>query len=84
LPLVPTLRTTLGVQGHRPLVGTWENKARVDCFAAVTVMTGQWTTRRLEQPARSNAKTGQSKHQCVPAAFAAHLGDIARASPVSG
>jgi hypothetical protein len=25
-PLVPTLRTTLGVKGHRPLVGTWDHK----------------------------------------------------------
>ena len=27
-PLVPTLCTTLGVKGHRPLVGTWDNKDR--------------------------------------------------------
>ena len=82
-PLVPTLRTTLGVKGHRPLVGTWDNKDLVYCFAAVNVVTGQLTTRLLEQPARSKAKTGQSKHQRLQAAFAAHLGDIARAYPVS-
>jgi DDE superfamily endonuclease len=27
-PLVPTLRATLGVKGHRPTVGTWDNKDR--------------------------------------------------------
>jgi hypothetical protein len=26
LPLVPTLRATLGVKGQRPMVGTWDNK----------------------------------------------------------
>jgi hypothetical protein len=84
LPLVPTLRTTLGVKGHRPLVGTWDTKDLVACFAALNVVTGQLPTRLLEQPAGSKAKTGQSKQQRLPAAFAAHLGDIARASPVSG
>jgi hypothetical protein len=42
------------------------------------------TTRLLEQPARSKAKTGQSTHQRLQAAFAAHRGDIARAYPRSG
>jgi hypothetical protein len=28
-PLVPTLRATLGVKGHRPTVGTWDNKDQV-------------------------------------------------------
>jgi hypothetical protein len=82
-PLVPTLRTTLGVKGHRPLVGTWDNKDLVYCFAALNVVTAQLTTRLLEQPARSKVKTGQSKHQRLQAAFAAHLGDIARAYPSS-
>jgi hypothetical protein len=62
-PLVPTLRTTLGLKGYRPLVGTWENKDLVYCLAALNVVTGQLTTRLLEQPTRSKAKTGQSKQQ---------------------
>jgi hypothetical protein len=82
-PLVPTLRTTLGVKGHRPTVGTWDNKDQVYCFAALQVVTGQLTTRLLEQPARSKAKTGQSKPQRLQVAFAAHLQDIARAYPAS-
>jgi hypothetical protein len=80
-PLVPTLRTTLGVKGHRPTVGTWDNKDQVYCFAALNVVTGRLTTRLLEQPARSKAKTGQSKQQRLQVAFAAHLQDIARAYP---
>ena len=46
-------------------------------------MTGQLTTRVLEQPARSTTKTGQSKQQRLQTAFVAHLHAIARAYPVS-
>jgi transposase len=80
-PLVPTLRATLGVKGYRPTVGTWDNKDQVYCFAALNVVTGQLTTRLLEQPARSKARLGQSKQQRLQVAFAAHLRDIARAYP---
>jgi hypothetical protein len=44
-PLVPTLRTTLAVKGFRPLVGTWDNKDLVYCFAALNLVSGQLTTR---------------------------------------
>jgi hypothetical protein len=81
-PLVPTLRATLGVKGYRPTVGTWDNKDQVYCFAALNVVTGRLTTRLQEQPARSKAKTGQSKQQRLQVAFAAHLQDIARTYPV--
>jgi len=49
----------------------------------LNVVTGQLTTRLLEQPARSTAKTGQSKQQRLQVAVAAHLRDIARADPAS-
>jgi hypothetical protein len=65
------------------MVGRWDNKDQVYCLAALTVVTGQLTTRLLEQPARSKAKTGQSKQRRLPVAFAAHLQDIARAYPAS-
>jgi DDE superfamily endonuclease len=82
-PLVPTLHATLGVTGYRPTVGTWDNKDQVYCVAALNLVTGQLTTRLLEQPARSKAKTGQSKQQRLQGAFAAHLRDIARMYPAS-
>jgi DDE superfamily endonuclease len=82
-PLVPTLRATLGVKGYRPMGGTWDNKDQVYCLAALNVVTGQLTTRLLEQLARSKAKMGQSKQQRLQVAFAAHLQDIARAYPAS-
>jgi transposase len=80
-PLTPTLRTTRGVKGHRPIVGTWDNKDLVYCYAAVNVVSGKLTTRFLEQPARQKQKTGHSKTQRLQAAVAAHLRDIARAYP---
>jgi DDE superfamily endonuclease len=80
-PLVPTLHATLGVKGHRPTVGTWDNKDLVYCFATLNFVTGQLTTRVLEQPARSKAKTGHSKHRRLQTAFVAHLCDIARRYP---
>jgi len=80
-PLVPTLHVTLGVKGQRPLVGTWDNKDLVYCFAALNLVTGQLTTRLLDQPSHSKATTGRSKQQRLQAAFAIHLRDIARAYP---
>jgi hypothetical protein len=82
-PLVPTVCTTLGVQGHRPLVGTWDNKDQGYCFAALNLVTGQLTTRLRDQPARSKAKTGRRKQQRLQAAFIGHLRDMARAYPAS-
>ena len=45
------------------------------------MVSGQLTTRLLEQPARSQVKTGQSKARRLQVAFAAHWRDIARAYP---
>ena len=45
------------------------------------MVTGQLTTRLLEQLARSKARLGQSKQQRLQVAFAEHLRDIARAYP---
>jgi hypothetical protein len=65
------------------MVGTWDNKDQVYCFAALNLVTGQLTTRLLEQPARSKAKTGHSKQQRLQTAFVAHLRAMARAYPAS-
>jgi hypothetical protein len=80
-PFTPTLRATLGVKGHRPLVGTWDKKDSVYCYGALNVTRGRLTTRLLEQPARVKQQTGQSKTRRLQVAFAAHLYEIARASP---
>ena len=82
-PLVPTLCPTLGVKGQRPRVGTWDNQDLVYCFAALTRVTGQVTTRLLDQPSHSKAKTGRRKQPRLQAAFAGHRRAIARAYPAS-
>jgi hypothetical protein len=68
---------------QRPLVGTWDNKDLVYCFAVLNLVTGQLTMRLLGQPSHSKAKTGRSKQQRLQAAFARHLQDMARAYPAT-
>jgi len=80
---VPTLCTTLGVKGHRPVVGTWDNKDVVYSFATMNVVTGHLTTRLVESPAKAKQRTGLSKTARLQRAFATHLRDIARAYPAS-
>ncbi len=82
-PLVPTLHTTLGVKGHRPIVGTWDNKDLVYSFATMNVVTGQLTTRLVESPAKSKGQTRLSKTARLQQAFAVHLQDLARAYPAT-
>ena len=65
------------------MVGPWDNKDLVYCFAALNLVMGQLTTRLLDQPSHSKAKTGRSKQQRLQAAFVGHLRDIARAYPAS-
>jgi transposase len=80
-PLGPPLRTTLAVKGFRPLVGPWDHKDLVYCFAALNLVSGQLTTRLMDSPARATATTGKSKTRRLQEAFAAHLRDSARAYP---
>lgn len=82
-PLVPTLRATLGVKGHRPIVGTWDNKDLVYSVAAMNLVTGQLTTRLVESPKDAKQHTGQSKTARLQQAFVAHLRDIARTYPTA-
>jgi hypothetical protein len=82
-PLVPTLCTTLGIKGHRPLVGTWDNKDLVYCFATVNVVHGQLTTRLVEHGKRRKVPGAPSKTARLQEAFVTHLQDIARAYPAA-
>jgi transposase len=82
-PLVPTLHPTLGVKGHRPVVGTWDNQDLGDSFAAMNVVRGHLTTRLVESAATAKRRTGLSKTARLHQAFAAHLRDLARAYPTT-
>ena len=80
-PMVPTLTATLGVKGHRPVVGTWDCKDLLYAFAVVNLVTAAVHANTLESPKDAKKKTGKSKTRRMQEAFAAHLRHIARTYP---
>ena len=80
-PMFPTLQTTLGVKGHRPMVGTWDCKDATYVFAAMDLADGRLTTRLHDHLSKKYRPEGVSKTQLFQKAFARHLGDIARRYP---
>ncbi len=60
-PMVPTLTATLGVKGHRPVVGTWDGKHLLYVLAVVNVITGAVHANTLESPKDAKKQTGKSK-----------------------
>jgi transposase len=80
-PMVPTLAATLGVKGHRPLVGTRDGKDLLDVFAAVHRISAALPTNTLESPHHAKQTTGQSKTRRRQEAFAAHLRHLGRVYP---
>jgi len=78
--LLPTLRPTLGVTGHRPLVGNLACHDVLYVFGALNEVTGRLTTAIVERP---RTATTRSPQRYLQAAFARHLRDIARAYPAA-
>jgi transposase len=81
--MVPTLCQTLGVKGHRPIVGTRDCKDLLYVAAAVNVGTATLHTRTLESPAQAKRRTGLSKTRRLQRLFAQQLGDLAQYYPAS-
>ena len=80
--MIPTLRTTLGLKGHRPIVGNLDCHDLVYVFGALNLMTGQLTTRLVERrKAYAPGRKPPSGQRHMQAAFARHVRDIARAYP---
>ena len=79
--MVPTLTATLGVKGHRPVVGTWDCKHLLYVFAVVNLVTAAVHANTLESPKDAKKKTGKSKTRRMQEAFAAHLRHVARMYP---
>jgi hypothetical protein len=52
--MIPTLQTTLGLKGHRPVVGNWDGHGVVDVFGALNLVTGHLRTRSVERPRASS------------------------------
>jgi transposase len=82
--MIPLLRTTLGLKGHRPVVGNLDCHDLVYLFGALNLVTGQLTTRLVERlRASAKAKKSWSGQRSLQAGFARHLRDIARAYPAA-
>ena len=79
--MVPTLCATLGVKGHRPVVGTRGCKDLVYVFAVVHLVTAAVHANTLESPKGATKKTGLSKTRRMQEAFAAHLRHVGRVYP---
>jgi hypothetical protein len=81
LPMVPTLQATLGVKGHRPVVGTRDCKDLLYLFCVVNLISGALHSNTLESPKDAKKKTGKSKTARMQEAFAAHLRHVGRVYP---
>jgi hypothetical protein len=82
-PMVPSLTATLGVKGHRPVVGTWDCKHLLYVFAVVNLVTAAVHANLLDSPKDAKAKTGKSKTRRLQEAFAAHLRHVGRQYPAA-
>ncbi len=81
LPMVPTLGATLGVKGHRPVIGTRDCKDLLYIFAVINVVTAAAHANLVESPAKAKRTTGKSKTRRMQEAFAAHLRHVGRLYP---
>jgi transposase len=81
VPMAPTLQATLGVKGHRPVVGTRDCKDVLSVFAVLNLISGALHTTTLESLQAANRKSKQSKTRRMQRAFAFHLRHVGRMYP---
>ena len=79
--MVPTLTATLGVKGHRPVVGTWDCKHLLYVFAVINLISGAVHANLVDSPKGATKATGKSKARRLQEAFAAHLRHVGRMYP---
>lgn len=79
--MVPTLAATLGVKGHRPLVGTRDCKDLLYVLAVVNLVRAAVHANTLESPKDAKKRTGKSKIRRLQEAFADHLRHVGRVYP---
>jgi DDE superfamily endonuclease len=79
--MVPTLAATLGVKGHRPVVGTRDCKDVLYVFAVMNLISGAIHTNTLESLQSANRKSKESKTRRMQRAFAEHLRHVGEAYP---
>ena len=78
---MPTLQTTLGVKGHRPVVGTRDCKDVLYVFGVLNLISGALHTNTLESLQAANRKSKESKTRRLQRAFGEHLRHVARMYP---
>lgn len=81
--MVPTLTATLGVKGHRPVVGTRDCKDVLYVFAVLNLVSGAVHANTLESLQAANRKVKESKTRRMQRAFAAHLRHVGRVYPAA-
>jgi transposase len=79
--MVPTLQATLGVKGHRPVVGTRDCKGVLYVLGVLNLLTGAVHANTLESLQRDNRKKAESKTRRMQRAFADHLRHVGRVYP---
>jgi len=89
--MVPTLTAVLGVKGHRPEVGTRDDKDLLYSLGSVNVVDGRLHTstlpcevkplRKAREAARKQGQKAPSKTGRLQQAFADHLEAVAKAYP---
>jgi DDE superfamily endonuclease len=79
--MVPTLAATLGVKGHRPVVGTRDCKDVLYVFAVLNLISGALHANTLESLQKDNRKSTDSKTKRMQQAFADHLRHVGKAYP---
>jgi transposase len=79
--MVPTLQATLGVKGHRPIVGTRDGTDVLYVFAVMNLVSGGLHTNTLESLQAANRTSDESKTKRMPRAFADHLRHVGRVYP---
>jgi hypothetical protein len=79
--MVPTLTATLGVKGHRPVVGTRDCKDLLYVLAVVNLVSAAVHANLVDSPKGATKATGKSKSRRLQEAFAAHLRHVGRVYP---
>jgi len=79
--MVPTLKATLGVKGHRPVVGTRDCKDVLYVFAVMNLISGALHSNTLESLQADNRKSQESKTRRLQRAFAEHLRHVGKVYP---
>lgn len=81
--MVPTLTRTLSIKGHRPVVGTRDNKDLAYVVGSLDLVSGKLVQRVVPSDTCTRRREGSHKTRRLQQAFADHLKDVSRAYPAT-